>query len=290
MTPTKLITTIHWKLPKEAKEYFEANKDLHTLVFGGGKKHLDSIKDKWLKDNCIPDDVVTPNISDLNPQLNEMTTIYLIHNHLGLLDGYTANIGHVHYRRFFARQDLEDIDTCDGIIATASSLNVAGFNCTLEKQYALCHYAEDFQKLKQLIVEEKLYDADTWNKWTQLQYLYAPCNIFCLKRECFNIYCDEVFKVVLRLPTVIDVTGRDDYQKRACSFLSERLTSYWFFKQQASGRMRWKEKPCQFMTEWKAPTSGDNRGCYNGQFIHDQSMDKVNSWIQTMYPYSQFFS
>lgn len=278
---TKLITTVHWSVPQQFKDHIDQNKDLHCLVFGGGKQRLDGLNDKWLSDNCIPDDARPNNISKLNPFLNEMTSIYLIHKNLGLLDGHTANIGHVHYRRFFNKNDIEDIDTCDGIIVNPVALGVVGFKCTLEKQYELCHVAEDFQILKSLVIKEGLYDEEVWSKWTHLDYLYAPCNIFCLKRECFNIYANDMFKVVLQLPVLIDVSTRDDYQRRACSFLSERLTSYWFFKQSYRKTMRFIEKPCQFHPEWKATNSFDVRGQYNGVRKGDESLKKIEAWLKS---------
>ena len=54
-------------------------------------------------------------------------------------------------------------------------------------------------------------DKDAWWWWTRLHYLYAPCNIFCLSRQWFLTYCNDMFKIALKLPDRIDVTGRDDY-------------------------------------------------------------------------------
>ena len=65
--------------------------------------------------------------------------------------------------------------------------------------------------MKQTVIDEGLFDEEAWSKWTSLDYLFAPCNIFCLKREVFNMFCQDLFKVVLNLPEKIDVTGRDDY-------------------------------------------------------------------------------
>ena len=86
---TKIITTMHWKLPQEAKDYFNEHRDLHFPVFGGGKQKMESLNDKWLSDNCTPDDARKDNISMLNPLLNEWTTIYLVHKNLSLLPAAT---------------------------------------------------------------------------------------------------------------------------------------------------------------------------------------------------------
>lgn len=196
----KLITTVHWSVPDEFKKHIEENKDLHFLVFGGGRKRLDSLDDDWLKKHCIPDDTNEDNISKLNPYLNEMTSIYTIYKNQSLLPDDIEAIGHAHYRRFFTKADIEDMESADGIVATPASVRVAGFGCTLEQQYALCHYKQDFDILRQTVEEDGLMDVDVWNEWKSLGFLFAPCNVFCLKREWFNKYCEDIFKVALKLP------------------------------------------------------------------------------------------
>ena len=279
MSMTKIIMSIHYSPMKELRDYIDSNRDLIVPICGGAS--LKDSDDEWIKQNVLMDDCRQDNISHLNKELNELTNVYLIWKHLSLLDGHTANIGNEHYRRFFSRESIKDIDKYDGIIANPIGLGVAGFPCTLEKQYELCHYKEDFDILKQTIANEGLMDEEVWNAWTKVNYLYAPCNCFVLKREVFNMFCRDLFSVALRLPGLIDVTGRDDYQKRACSFLSERFTSYWFFKQAARGRCRWKVVDLEYHPDWKGTNSIDSRGCFDGVFKGDQSMKKVNEYIKT---------
>lgn len=129
-----------------------------------------------------------------------MTSIYTVWRNPELLPSEVDAIGHTHYRRFFNKEDIEDIFNCDAIVATPLSLHVAGFGCSLEKQYELCHVKEDFDILKQTIEEEGLMDKEAWDEWRNLQYLFAPCNVFVLRREKFNEYCGDMFKVALKLP------------------------------------------------------------------------------------------
>ena len=277
MSMTKIVMTLHWTPPTELKDYIDQNKDLVVPICGGAT--LKNSNDEWVKKNVLMDDCRPDNISHLNQYLNELTNVYLIWKNLSLLDGHTANIGNEHYRRFFSKESIEDIDKYDGIIANPISLGVAGFHCNLERQYALCHYEDDFKVLKQTIIDEGLMDADAWKVWTNLNFLYAPCNCFILKRECFNMFCKDLFKVALKLPELIDVTGRDDYQRRACSFLSERFTSYWFFAQTYGKGMNFKTVDLEYHPEWKTPNSGDNRGCFNGVYKGDQSISKIQDYI-----------
>ena len=278
MSKTQIIMSIHWTPPKELKDYIEQNKDLVVPICGGSV--LKFSNDEWIKQNVMMDDCKALNISNLNPQLNELTNVYLIWRNLKLLDGHTANIGNEHYRRFFTRESIKDIDKYDGIIANPIGLGVAGFPCSLEEQYGLCHYADDFKKLKQIIIGEKLFDEEVWDSWTKMNFLYAPCNCWVLKREVFNMFCSDLFKVALKLPYLIDTTGRDDYQKRACSFLSERFTSYWFYAQSYRCKCRWQMVDLEYHPEWKASNSGDNRGCFNGTFKQDQSVNKIQDFLK----------
>ena len=142
MSKTQIIMSLHWNPPRELKDYIERNKDLVLPICGGSV--LKFSDDEWVKKNVLMDDRKPQNISNLNPHLNELTNVYLIWRNLDLLDGRAANIGNEHYRRFFTRESLKDMDTVDGIIANPVGLGVAGFPCTLEEQYGLCHYAEDF--------------------------------------------------------------------------------------------------------------------------------------------------
>jgi len=100
---TKLITTVHWAVPEEFKKHVEESNGLYFLVFGGGSKRLEELNDSWLKERCVPDDTNEDNISNLNPYLNEMTSIYTVWKNQGLLPPDTEAIGHAHYRRFFTQ-------------------------------------------------------------------------------------------------------------------------------------------------------------------------------------------
>lgn len=280
MSMTKIICCIHWTPCDQLKQHLTANKDLFVPVFGGGKQNMDVCNDTWLDQYVIPDDKCKDNISDLNPILNELTTLYLIYKNLRLLDGHTANIGLCHYRRFFRQQDLEHIDEVDGIVAEPIRLGIFGRPVQLEKQYELCHYKEDFQTLKQTIIDEGLYDEEAWTKWSNNYFLFAPCNLFVLKREVFNMFCKDLFKVMLKMPYKIDLSNRDDYQKRACGFLSERFTSYWMYTNCFRGRIRLCAVPIEEHLDWKPATSGDARGSYAGIDKGDKSLQRISKWLE----------
>ena len=131
------------------------------------------------------------------------------------------------------------------------------------------------------MIDEGIYEEQTWNRWANCYYLFAPCNMFVLKREVFNMYCNDLFKVALKLPYKIDLTGRDDYQKRACGFLCERFTSYWMFKQCFIGNMRFIGTQAEEHLDWKPSNAGDARGSYAGVYRGDESLKRIDKWLKS---------
>lgn len=250
MSKTKIILALHTKPTDELKRIVDENKDLYFPVCGGAS--LKDCGDEWIKNNVLMDDSEPDNISSLNLFLNELTPLYLVWKNSPdkvFKTSGTANIGLCHYRRLFKPDVVSSIDTVDGIIASHESL-VYGFPCTLEKQYQLCHYADDFKIFRETLIDLALFDAEVWRSWTGLNYLYAPCNCFVLKREWFNIFCGVLFKVAFELTKRIDVRGRSPYQQRACSFLCERFTSYWFYKQNYRRKMFLKDVGMVWRRDW----------------------------------------
>ncbi len=62
-----------------------------------------------------------------------------------------------------------------------------------------------------------------------------PCNMFVMRKEIFFEYCQFMFPILADIIPIINVSGRDNYQKRAVSFLSERLTSLFIMRVMKDG-------------------------------------------------------
>lgn len=274
----KIVTTVYYALPPEAKEYYEESRGLHVLVFGGGRRKLEELNDRWMEENCVADDDYEDNISAMNPFVNEMTTIYAAYRHPELTGG-AEYVGHNHYRRFWTDSDVDGVSAYDGMVSLPIPLFTARIGTTIGEQYGLCHYSEDLDVMREMVIERGMCRKSELDGWASLRSLFAPCNCFLLRMDLFRKYCSEVFPMVTEFPSRIDVTGRDDYQKRACSFLSERLTSLWFYARGLAG-MRWKETPLTERLNWKPKSSGDSRGYRNGVFVGDQSVPKIAEWVR----------
>lgn len=92
----RIFTNIFYDSPcEEMKTWFDAHKDTHYLINGGGG--LRHSTDPWIQKNVHFED--GDNISFLNDKLNEMTVFYYMWKNIKKND--SDFIGYNHYRRVF---------------------------------------------------------------------------------------------------------------------------------------------------------------------------------------------
>jgi len=75
-------------------------------------------------------------------------------------------------------------------------------------------------------------------------------NMFIMKKEIFNNYCNWLFSILQEAETKINIKDYDDYQSRVMGFLSERLTGIYITYLKNQGK-KIKELPVLFYD--KAP-------------------------------------
>ena len=80
---------------------------------------------------------------------------------------------------------------------------------------------------------------------------FAPMNMFVVRRNLFEEWCSFIFPVLFKLEEVIDVSGRDNYQKRAICFLEERIFGFWCWMKKNAAHMKVLELPVIEHLEWK---------------------------------------
>ena len=56
-----------------------------------------------------------------------------------------------------------------------------------------------------------------------------------MKKELFFEWCKFLFPILFELEKNIDLSERDNYQKRALCFLSERLFNFWCYNKLQNG-------------------------------------------------------
>lgn len=258
--PTKMLT-----------DYIDKCKGFYIPINCGNLK-IPSPSD-WCKKNVQFEDEMQNNISYLNPKLNEMTAIY----------AYWKNfkwkkldyIGFNHYRRIFKLDQLQDCKKYDamvmksipmrivklkpGIVEPKSRDDVEIVSGTIEQGYDVCHNINDFKIMENVVKQTSF--GKYFDEWKNQSILNAPCNMFFMKKDMFDSYCKYIFKILFNLEMKIYLTGRDNYQKRALAFLSERLTSLFFYNSIKNGK-KVKEIDTLFLENFRPNTAKDNRGDY----------------------------
>lgn len=87
---------------------------------------------------------------------------------------------------------------------------------------------------------------------------FAPCNMFIMQKQLFFKWCEFVFPIVFDLERRIDLSGRDNYQKRAICFLVERIFNFWCHRNMLTMNAI-KEVPIEEHLEFK-PRGVNERG------------------------------
>lgn len=151
------------------------------------------------------------------------------------------------------------------LVMEALPLGVYGVQTNVWTQYMVCHYASDFLKLRNTLMQHGEYDDTIWNKWQSALKLIAPCNIFIAKRDVFKEHSEKLLKIGIDVDAQIDTKGRDNYQKRASSFILERANSYLCFKALAEGKWRIAEAKIEQHLDWKPADAKDQRGLYTDE-------------------------
>ena len=98
-------------------------------------------------------------------------------------------------------------------------------------QYVHAHHAEDLDYTRQILEEKypeyvKAYD-DTMKSTIGHRF-----NMFIMKTELFDQYCEWLFDILFELEKRIDISQYNQYEARVFGFLSERLFNVWLEKKQ----------------------------------------------------------
>ena len=155
-------------------------------------------------------DLSGDNISLKNKQYCELTGIYWAWK-----NDTSDYIGFSHYRRRFMISDNQIDYICSGevdVIVTEPILNFA----TVKGQYYKDHDGRDWEFL---IEAKKIQDG----------IYYFAYNMFIMKRDILNQYCNFIFPILEYCEKKIG-TKEDTYQNRYIGFLAERLLSIFLEK------------------------------------------------------------
>src|SRR5699024_8626642 len=138
-----------------------------------------------------------------------------------------------HYRRFFVNNGRmltkeyieKTLENYDIIIPANGAVNCD----TVKEHYADRHVGADLEVCRQVILE-KYPDYSEAFEYMQNSKLMNFCNMLVAKKEVYDAYCSWLFDILFEAEKRIDISDRDDYQKRVFGFLSERLIKVWLLK------------------------------------------------------------
>ena len=183
-------------------------------------------KKKYNLDNYLFDSV-GDNISNKNTNYCELTGLYWIWKH-----DKSKYVGLCHYRRFFTnnyfkildkKKILKLLNKYDIIIPHKEKIPE---HLTVYTKYRKGHIISDLDECKNIISEKYPEYIDAFDEFMNGRYIHFK-NMFIMKRELLDDYCEWLFSILNELEKRIDLTDRNDFQKRVYGFLSERLFCVW---------------------------------------------------------------
>lgn len=181
------------------------------------------------------------NISSKNPFFCELTGLYWAWKNLN-----ADYIGLCHYRRHFSvskklsknikdrmektltRQDVEKIlERTDIILPEKRKYYIEN----LYSHYNHTMHIEPLKETRKIIEKqcpEYLKEFDRLHKRTSAHMF----NMFIMKKEILNEYCEWLFSILFELEDNIDITQYDNFHARFFGRISELLLDVWIFTNQ----------------------------------------------------------
>ena len=190
------------------------------------------------------------NISFKNKNYSEITIVYWAWKNLKKLYPDVKYVGLCHYKRFFAFNEGRLFTTYieasnssikDYIVDAkkVSKILESGrvifpkrmiFPLSLYAQYSISHYRQDYDILRE-VIKEKF--PDYYNAFVSVMEKnnkFIPCNMFIMKYDDFEKYCEWLFAVMDEVEKQIDYSNYPPYQKRILGFITERLMNVYTVK------------------------------------------------------------
>ena len=178
------------------------------------------------------------NISLKNANYCELTGLYWAWKNLQY-----DYIGLCHYRRYFCagrhsndivskkkdilqRADYEELlQQYDVILPKKRNYYIE----TVRSQYEHAHNVRDLDEVKKIISERHTEYGNAFTNVMNSRSLHI-LNMFVMKKNLFDEYCDWLFDILFELEKRIDISQYDAYQARVFGFLGERLFNVWLEK------------------------------------------------------------
>lgn len=187
------------------------------------------------------------NISEKNANYCELTGLYWAWKNLNC-----EALGLAHYRRHFTakrwtknRSNVLTMPQAENLLASVDVLLPKKRHYWIEtnySQYAHAHHAFDLDTTREIIRErfpDYLPAYDIVMKRTSGHRF----NMFIMKREIADAYCDWLFGILFELEKRLDLSVYSTNDQRVFGFVAERLLDVWLLK----NRINYREVPYIFL-------------------------------------------
>ncbi|WP_289758471.1 DUF4422 domain-containing protein [Lactobacillus taiwanensis] len=215
----KILVAAHKKFPMPEVEGY-----LPVLV--GAKKN-------YKPDIPYQRDDEGENISEKNPNYNELTAIYWAWKNLKDVDA----VGLVHYRRLFFDKkpynlnNVISIEKVHQLLQKYDVLLPKKRNYYIETNYSHyihAHYKEPLDKTREIIKNSypaylKEFDRVMKNRKAHM------FNMFIMRKDAFDSYCNFMFDVLGKLENTIDISNYSVQEARVFGYISELLMDVWLY-------------------------------------------------------------
>ncbi|WP_276804367.1 DUF4422 domain-containing protein [Lactobacillus hominis] len=171
------------------------------------------------------------NISNKNPNYNELTAVYWAWKNLRDVDA----VGLVHYRRLFFERRPYKLDN----VITVKKINkiLDNYDLILPKKrnyyiesnyshYVHAHHKEPLDKTREIIVKNYPKYLGAYDKVMKRSKAHM-FNMFIMKKDAFESYCSFVFGVLEKLEQKIDISNYSVQEARVYGYVSELLMDVW---------------------------------------------------------------
>lgn len=183
-------------------------------------------------------DNIGDHIADKNKTYCELTALYWIWKN----DKDSDIVGICHYRRYFSgkalskkeayfldsRQIADYLEHYDAIVPKKLYFPVTLWDNYYQRG---CGKEEDLKKLS-LVMEKKAPEYFREFEYVMKEKSGYFYNMFVMKKERFDEYCQWLFGILFELEKIVDLNGYTPQEQRIFGYLSEILLNVWLEKQQ----------------------------------------------------------
>lgn len=174
------------------------------------------------------------NISSRNDSFSELTVLYWAWKNL-----QADYLGLVHYRRYFTREETWQIQKRKKKILTGAEWSVLFqkypvivgnkrryYIETNESHYCHAHHPEALDITRDILKEYFPDYSASFEKVMKRTWAHM-FNMFAMRRELFDSYCQWLFAVLFELEKRLDISQYDVYERRVFGFIGELLLDVW---------------------------------------------------------------